>query len=180
MCLATLEPVIVGRPVQAGWVSRGGGVGTRVFTGCATGWVRGEDNGTERNVEDVWLRARASASDCVRVSASEDRLAGRYLQGFKWSVQVQQQQRENASRVGKREEARACGGGAQITETGWVYYVRGLTNSPLLTARLWSRRRDATYYDSCAAHKIRRLGRKSREHGVDRTPYKGGRKISCS
>ena len=38
-----------------------------------------------------------------RVSASEDRLAGRYLQGFKWSVQVQQQQRENASRVGKRE-----------------------------------------------------------------------------
>ena len=29
-----------------------------------------------------------------------------------------------------------------------------------------------------AAHKIRRLGRKSREHGVDRTPYKGDRKIS--
>ena len=29
-----------------------------------------------------------------------------------------------------------------------------------------------------AAHKVRRLGRKSREHGVDRTPYKGDRKIS--
>ena len=29
-----------------------------------------------------------------------------------------------------------------------------------------------------AAHKIRRLGRKSREHEVDRTPYKGDRKIS--
>ena len=29
-----------------------------------------------------------------------------------------------------------------------------------------------------AAHKIRRLGRKSREHGVDRTPYQGDRKIS--
>jgi hypothetical protein len=29
-----------------------------------------------------------------------------------------------------------------------------------------------------AAHKIRRLGRKSREHEVDRTPYKGDCKIS--
>ena len=29
-----------------------------------------------------------------------------------------------------------------------------------------------------AAHKIRRLGPKSREHEVDRTPYKGDRKIS--
>ena len=29
-----------------------------------------------------------------------------------------------------------------------------------------------------AAHKIRRLGRKARAHGVDRTPYKGDRKIS--
>ena len=29
-----------------------------------------------------------------------------------------------------------------------------------------------------AAHKIRRLGRKSGEHEVDRTPYKGDRKIS--
>ena len=31
---------------------------------------------------------------------------------------------------------------------------------------------------SPAAYKIRRLGRKSREHELDRTPYKGDRKIS--
>ena len=35
-----------------------------------------------------------------------------------------------------------------------------------------------TCYPTHTAHKIRRLGRKSSEHGVDRTPYKGDRKIS--
>ena len=62
-----------------------------------------------------------------RVSASEDRLAGRYLQGFKWSVQVQQQQRENASRVGKRDAREPVKKVEEVhrpQETGWVY-VRG-------------------------------------------------------
>ena len=68
------------------------------------------------------------------------------------------------------------------TGKGWVKGKRGDYHDALFVKR---NRVEVLLHEDIgggfsppAAHKIRRLGRKSREHGVDRTSYKGDRKIS--
>ena len=48
VCIATLEPVVVGIPVQVRVGERGGRGGPVFSGGTWGGWVRGEDNGPER------------------------------------------------------------------------------------------------------------------------------------